>query len=155
RCPSCCSDWRTAGGGTWCTGRSARGIRCRTLLLEPFRRGALDKGAAGEEGEDEDGAGGGRAGGHEEGPGGVAGARLVELEGQGEGELVLVGEEDEGREEVVPDVDEVEESDDGERGAREGEDDAPEDAPMRAAVDAGGFVEVAGDAQEKLAQQED
>ena len=125
------------------------------LSFNTSRRYARDECFLGEEEEEEDGEDDQDAGGHEEVPGGAAELGLVALEAQGQRELFGAVDVDERAEEVVPGGHEDEEGDDGEGGAGEGEDDAPEDAQFGAAVDAGGFGEFFGDGHEELAEEED
>src|SRR3712207_3525987 len=83
---------------------------------------ALDEGALGEEEEEDDRCDDDRGGGHQHVPLRAAVLALVELEAERQGERLLVGQVEERSQEVVPDVEEVEERDDRERGLRERED---------------------------------
>src|SRR6478672_11196148 len=70
-------------------------------------------------------------------------------------DLVVVERVDQWTEEVVPCVEELEESDGRDRGLRDFHDHVPHDLELVRAVDPGGVHELAGDRQEELAQQED
>ena len=92
---------------------------------------------------------------HELVPGRVAGAALEELEAEGERELVLVGQVDQRADEVIPHRQAVEQGDDREGRLAQRQDDPPEAAPARAAVEHGGLFQLLGNAEEELPQQED
>ena len=114
----------------------------------------MDEGFLGEEEEDDYGDGDDGGHGHEGAPGAFVHA-LELLEGDGEGVLAVVLEEDERIQEVAPLEQEHEQGGGGQGGFRQRQDDAREDAELVAAVDARGRREVLRNAHEELPQQED
>lgn len=127
----------------------------------PFHAGhghALDEVALEEEEDGDDGEGHEDVAGHDEGPVGGGGVELVDfqaVDAESEGEFGLVAEVDEGLEEFVPGGHEGEDGDGGEGGGDVGEDDVIPGLDGVEAVDAGGFLEVAGDGAHVLGHEED
>src|SRR5262249_2335548 len=78
-----------------------------------------------------------------------------ELDGQRQRADLLLGDEDDRIEELVPEVDEVQDHRGGHRGQRHREHDAAERRPVAAAIDARGFFQLGGDLGEERAQQVD